>query len=56
MTVLWPVYVVVTIPNLTKGGYAINVRDSIYRVDIELPNPGGHLSSKGELRPWREPN
>lgn len=55
MAVLWPVYVVVTIPNLAPGGYAINVRDSIYRASIELPNPGGHLSPKGEVRPWREP-
>ena len=56
MVVLWPVYVVVTIPNLTPGGYAVNVRDSIYRVNIELPNPGVQLSPKGEVRPWREPN
>jgi hypothetical protein len=52
MAVLWPVYIIVTIPDLPAGQYSIDVRTSLYGVNIGLPNRGGRVSSKGEILPW----
>lgn len=52
MAVLWSVYVIVTIPDLPPGKYSVDVRNSLYSVNIKLPNPGGRLSPEKEILPW----
>jgi hypothetical protein len=46
------VYVIVTIPDLPPGKYSINVRGSLYSVNIILPNRGGRISSEGSIVQW----
>jgi hypothetical protein len=49
MAVIWPVYVVVSIPGLAPGQYSVEVRAPIYFVSVQMPARGRH--SDGAIRP-----